>query len=68
MSINSILSKMACGSIEERPGYTGKKAVVVVGDRILTLEVGEDSSLMIDGVPAAVEDLPRKADRVILQN
>jgi len=67
MPIESILSKVAYDTLVEQDGYKGNKALFIIGAVLMIIDT-TDGILKINGLKSGVESLPKRVDKVILQN
>lgn len=65
MSVESIISKVSAGSIEEEKGYKGTKATFIVGDK-KTHIFSDGTVCRVNGKEVAEYMPPRKVDKIIL--
>jgi hypothetical protein len=67
MSMESILSKLDYDTLVEQDGYKGNRALFIIGAVLMIIDT-TDGVLKINGLKSGVESLPKKVDKVILQN
>lgn len=67
-SLEPVVSRIAYDSIEEKPSYTGQRAKICAGDKVLTcLELDKQGRLLINGSYSDTPPvLPKKADKIVL--